>query len=42
MKEFQFKFNKFVYTFFELEYYSIIIIQTSQGDLLNIIIEEHE
>jgi hypothetical protein len=37
-----FGFNKYVYTFFELEHYSIIIIQTSQGDLLNIIIDEYE
>lgn len=37
-----FGFNKYVYTFFELDYHSIIIIQTSEGDLLNIIIEEYE
>ena len=35
-----FKLDEYVYTFFELEYYSIIIIQTNQGDLLRIIIEE--
>lgn len=37
-----FGFNKYVYTFFELEYHTIIIIQTSNGDLLNIIVEEYE
>jgi hypothetical protein len=35
-------FSEYVYTFFELEYYSIIIVQTKRGEFINLIIEEYE